>query len=248
MTDRIEPDELARRYADAIGEGRPDESAALLDSSGDVAEAAGAVAAAAHALFQRRDLAAMIAAAEVGVAWCLARASDAGDAEAAREARRRAQAIAFNAAANCWPGWDDAGVVVTDDHVARGLALALRSRDLVRELALGDDRIGTSHWLLGALELAAGRFDSAEAAFARSTSAFASLGADSPEALMAHGYLSLARKLRPDAGEAGARELASAIECLRALEGRKGAFFADQISTADRVFEARSAGHQDAGN
>jgi hypothetical protein len=239
MADGPEADDLARRYADAIAEGRHDEAVARLESSGDVTGAAVAIAPAVQALFRRHDLTGMLAAAELGVTWCVARASGEATAEGARELRQRAQAAAFNAAANCWPGWDDAGIVILDEHIARGLALAVRSRELVLALGFGADRVGTAHWLVGALELAAGRPTSAQAAFVQSASAFDSAQAGSPEGLMAQGYLALARSLDVDARDDATRDLAATIERLRSHGSRKGSFFADQIATAARVFAAR---------
>jgi hypothetical protein len=239
MSDDTDTDELARHYADAICEGRVVDAQAVLDAARGAADPVAAISAAIGALFQRRDPTAMVAAAELGLAWCLARASEAPEAEVARETTRRAQAFAFNAAANCWPGWDDEGVVLGDEQVARGLALATRSRELVLALGLGADRVGTAHWLVGALELAAGRAASAQATFAQAGRAYESLGAGSVEALMAQGYLALARKIQADAQVASSQELAAAIERLRALGSRKGVFFADQIATADRVFSVR---------
>src|SRR5215472_1780190 len=106
--------------------------------------------------------------------------------ESARRYKARARAIAYNAGANCWPGWGDA-VEIEQADIAEGLKLAERSYDLVEELGLGDKAIGTALWLVGALQMAAGHSSTAIAQFLRAEEAFhaAQLPA---QVAMARGY------------------------------------------------------------
>lgn len=93
-------------------------------------------------------------------------AHDSPDPESASRYKGRARAIAYNAGANCWPGWGDA-VEIKPADIAEGLKLAERSYELVGELGLGDKAISTSLWLVGALQMATGRLSTAIAQIGR---------------------------------------------------------------------------------
>jgi hypothetical protein len=173
----------------------------------------------------------MVLAAHVGASWCLGQAALQADAGAATELKRRARAMCFNAAANCWPGWGDEGVIIDDGHVAAGLGLAAMCRALSEELDLRPEAQGTSRWLVGALELARGDVAAAQSAFADAEQAYAAMDEGSAQILMVRGYDALAAK--DDAS------LEEALERLRALGTEDGNFFADQIAKARQVFEGR---------
>jgi len=66
---------------------------------------------------------------------------------------------------------------------AEGLKLAERSLALVEELGLGDKAIGSSLWLVGALEMAAGRLSTAIAQFRRAEEAFEAAQLAEPAAM-----------------------------------------------------------------
>ncbi len=171
----------------------------------------------------------------VGVGLKCASASP--DPESARSYKGRARAIAYNAGANCWPGWGDA-VEIQPADIAEGLKLAERSYELVGELGLGDKAIGTSLWLVGALQMAAGRLSTAIAEFMRAEEAFQAAQLPVPAA-MARGYVALAQKALPESHLRGAESLATILRSLRDMESREAQFFADQLLTADRIFSSR---------
>ena len=164
-------------------------------------------------------------------------ASTSPDSESSRRYKARVRAIAYNAAANCWPGWGDP-VEINSLDIAEGLKLAERSYALVQELGLGDKEIGTALWLVGALQMASGQLSVATAQFVRAEAAFhaAQLPA---QAAMAQGYAALADKILRESDPRGAESLAAMIQSLRGLESREGRFFADQLLTADRIFSSR---------
>jgi hypothetical protein len=157
--------------------------------------------------------------------------------ESASRYKGRARAIAYNAAANCWPGWGDAPEIQPAD-IAEGLKLAERSYELVGELGLGDKAIGTSLWLVGALQLAAGRVSTAIDQFLRAEEAFQAAQLPVP-ATMARGYVALAEKALPESHLRGTQSLATILSSLRGMESREAQFFADQLRTADRIFSSR---------
>jgi hypothetical protein len=159
------------------------------------------------------------------------------DSESASRYKARARAIAYNAGANCWPGWGDA-VEIKSADIAEGLKLAERNYELVEELGLGDRAIGTALWLVGALRMAAGRLSTAIAQFLRAEEAF--LAAQLPaHVALVQGYAALANKALSESHLRGAESLATILLSLRAMESREAQFFADQLITADRIFSSR---------
>lgn len=229
----MDSSELAEKLTAAIRKGAAADAVVLLSLEPDSAAGASAMSAAVTALYRdHRDVANMVLAAHVGATWCLGQAALQVEAGAATELMRRARAMCFNAAANCWPGWADEGAEIDDADVAAGLGLAAMCRALSQELALGPEAQGTSHWLVGALELARGDTVAARAAFAEAARAYAALGAQAPQTAMVRGYDALAAK--------DGVALNEALERLHGLGTDEARFFAEQIRKAGQVFDARS--------
>lgn len=159
------------------------------------------------------------------------------DPESARGYKSSARAIAYNAGANCWPGWGDE-VEITPADIAEGLKLAERSYALAEELGLGDRATGTSLWLIGALQMSAGNVSTAIVRFLKAEDAFGAAKLPAQEA-MARGYAALAARLLPESHLGGAESLEAVLLTLRAMESREAHFFADQLVTADRIFSGR---------
>jgi hypothetical protein len=159
------------------------------------------------------------------------------DSESASWYKARARAIAYNAGANCWPGWGDA-VEIKSADIAEGLKLAERSYELVQELGLADKAIGTALWLVGALQMAAGHLSTATAQFLRAEEAFHAAQLPAHVA-MARGYAALANKALPESHLRGTESLAAILQSLRAMESREAQFFADQLVIADKIFSSR---------
>lgn len=184
---------------------------------------------------EHQDVTNMLVAGEMGLVYCLKKAALETDQKKAWELRKLGQAIAFNTAVNCWPGWGDAGVAIDGAHLTAAIKIAAECLNLTQELALKPRAQGTAHWLIGALELAAGRFGTARAAFEQAERMFLADETASSQALMARGYIALARKADPLSRPEGANALNIALDQLR-LEGSKDAiFFADQIDRADHL-------------
>ena len=182
----------------------------------------------------RKDVTNMIAVAEAGVAFCLDQARRAKDAAHARTLKTTAKTIAFNAGANCWPGWGDDGIAIAPVHIQSGLKLAAVSRELVRELQLGRKQDANGTWLIGALKFADGEPAAALEYFEDVRSSAESCG-DAVGALMAAGYCGLARKAQPATASAGLRELEFALARLNELDLKEAGFFAQQLVVADRI-------------
>ena len=219
-----------------IRSGRVSDAISIIDSHAEPIAIGSALNSVVKKLYREySDVTGMITAGNLGLEYCLRKSAAASDVDKRRELQRLGKTIAFNTAANCWPGWGDPGIIIEATHLNEGLNLAERSRDLVQELALGPREQGTAHWLVGALELAAGRFDAARVAFEQAEQISLTADAMSVHALMARGYIALARKADPQSRPEGINALSEALECLRAEGSKEAVFFADQLVTADRV-------------
>jgi hypothetical protein len=181
------------------------------------------------------DVTDMIVAGNLGLDYCLRKSAAESNEDKIRELKKLGKIIAFNAAANCWPGWGDPGIIIEEAHLSSGIKLASQSRDLVQELGLGPREQGTADWLVGALELAAGRFGAARVAFEQAEQVFLTADAASLYALMARGYIALARKADPQSRTEGMNMLSETLARLRAVGSKDAIFFADQLATADHV-------------
>lgn len=192
-----------------------------------------------HQYNERKDLAGMILTAQAGIHFALAQARqlDASDEKAAAELRGQAKAIAYNLGANCWPGWMDAGIVITATERQIGLDAARLNLRLARELCRPAEPLGHAHWLLGAQLLAAKSFDSAAAEFTAAAEQFAS--AQKPaEQQMARTYEALTRRLQHPTDTSRAAALERSLAALEAIGTDDAKFFADQIRTAEKAFAA----------
>jgi tetratricopeptide (TPR) repeat protein len=215
-----------------------DQAVSVITSCGDPLAAGAAFAALGKILYRdRKDVTAMIALGEAGVAFCLQEAGSAVDAATAATLKKRARGIAYNTAANCWPGWGDDGIRIDKNHLRSGLALAGTCRDLVDELQLGQEALGKADWLIGALKLAAGRADEALEDFERARRAFEA-GGNATGELMARGYVALARKADPISAAVGAGDFATVLQALRNEGSKDSLFFAEQLVVAERILLA----------
>jgi hypothetical protein len=184
----------------------------------------------------RKDVSGMLDCGRAGIARLLAAADQISttDQVAAAQLEDRAKTLAFNVAANCWPGWDDDGIALTTEHIQAGLALAEQSLELVRKLRLGEHREGTSYWLVGALHLALGQNGLAAPVFDRAKAAFDA--AHRPiESLMVSGYRAVADQRDDAKHNRAVREFATILSALESENSDKAKFFARQLRTAERV-------------
>jgi hypothetical protein len=111
------------------------------------------------------DCSALLSTAEAAATEIEGRVGE-GRSAAEREALIAVRRFGFNAAADCWPGWNVPETPPDARILLRALQLAKRSAALVTELSLGGVQEGTGTWLLGAFELALGRHEEAYARFA----------------------------------------------------------------------------------
>ena len=162
--------------------------------------------------------------------------------ETERAALVAAQALTFNAAADCWPGWEIAPdkAAVSRVDLQGGLDLARRSFAMVQRLRSGALREGTAHWMVGAYQLALGQIDDAVSLLSLSVVRYQDARAPGL-AWLARGYIAIAyetaNQSRPDA-------VATFDEVLVAIETggfEDAAEWREQLNIARRVF-TRHAG------
>jgi len=188
---------------------------------------------------KNKDVAGMLALGRVGVDYQLREAERvaADDAALAIKLRTAAKNLAFNVAANCWPGWGDDGVVIDAAQIEAGLQLAKLSLALVQELALGQHQHANAFWLVGALDLAANRTEAAIASFDQARACSLSAG-EQPEVLLADGYRAIALNAAA-IGEEADVPLDEVIAQLQQDGSDKAKFFAGQLRTAARILRDR---------
>jgi hypothetical protein len=184
-------------------------------------------------LYAKKDLPRSVAIGRAGVQFGLAGAARVADPKQVDALRSAAKTIAYNLAANTWPGWDEQGISITAADLAVGRDAARTNLRLARELNKGDIPTSRAHWLLGAHQLAAGDRASARNSFVQA-SRHARAAKELGETLSNDAFAQLCDVL--DAPhDAGAKErLSKTLEALR--REKDGDFFASQVETARRVF------------
>lgn len=140
------------------------------------------------------------------------------------------KAMSYDLASFCWAGWDEPGVVITDEDSVAGAKAAEENLRLAEELERPAIPMSNAWWMVGAYRLQSGHFGEAEGAF----QAFRELTEGDPaRTLLADGYVQIARMFLDQSGD-----LRPACRELRTLGG-DGPAYADQLEAACRVFQQR---------
>jgi hypothetical protein len=189
---------------------------------------------------QRRDVTNMAAMGNAAVRYLLTRSKLAAerDEAAAAKLKTAARKLSYNVAANCWPGWGDEGVAIEPSHIEDGLKLAILSLRLVEELKPGVSQLGSAHWLVGALQLVAGKIDACLLSFGQAREAFASIG-DKAATLLTEGYFAIAIGRAPHLLDDRAKKLDEVIGQLVADGSKQANAFANQLRTAAPILDER---------
>lgn len=155
--------------------------------------------------------------------------------ETQREALIAVKRFTFNAAADCWPGWSVPQSLPDERTLTVALELAQRSRGLVEKMSLGRLQEGTATWLVGAFELALGRYADASSTFAAARDHY--LAANAPGlALLAEGYLAIVQWGSDRAGPQGPQEFEQVCAKIGVGGFRDGPAWIEQLRTAVKVF------------
>ena len=147
--------------------------------------------------------------------------------------------MAYNVAANCWPGWGDEGVVIEAAHIDVGLELAMLSLRLVEELGQGPSSV--RHCPLRSSV----PFNSPPAdwmrPYRRSDRRAKRLRVnrrdDSVRTAAGRLPRAIAHRQAPDQGDHGALGVDEAIDRLVTDGSKQARAFADQLRTAARVLD-----------
>ena len=184
-----------------------------------------------------KDVAASILMARAGMQYALASAAAESDAEKAYALQSKAKGIAYNLAANTWPGWDDPGITIDPTTIAIGMDAARTNLRLGEELNKGPLPLSRAHWAIGAHHMAQGNMAAARDSF--TTAVRYAQEADSrADVLLNQGYSIMTEIVEaPSAKEAQARFEAIKAE-VAPLE--HGEFFVSQLNMGLRVMLERS--------
>jgi hypothetical protein len=204
-------------------------------TSGSLPELVAKYATQVNELRRTGDHAALLAAANTAADEIERRVGENWDNAPEREALLRVQRFTFNAAADCWPGWAEPDRPADTQNLLDALALAQRSAKLVAKLGLGELRDGTGTWLVGAFELALGRYTEAARAFDSARERY--LAAQAPGlALLTQGYTAILREIAGPHAPGGADDLEQVCAKIVAGGFEDGAGWIEQLRTARKVF------------
>jgi hypothetical protein len=184
--------------------------------------------------WKQKNLPAMVAFSQAGIQHCLTEAGNATDNAVARSLRGAAKHLAYNLASFTWPGWNEAGIVITNSDLAVGLEAARLNVRLAEELDRPQKARANALWTLGAQQLAAGDYSQAGETFCRAKS-HAEQADAAALVRMLEGYVLLSQSLAQPAG--GNRPFNSFVESLRADGSQEAKEYADQLSVAMSVFQ-----------
>jgi hypothetical protein len=176
---------------------------------------------------------------QAGITFCLSRAEAlrAEQPERSRELLGLAKAIAYDLGANTWRGWGDEGVVIADADRIAGYDAARLNLRLGLDLERPKDKIALAQWLLGAHEMGAGDFEAALTSFRGSAALQREVG-DEVSARLSDGYEGITRILAGQSTE-GQAQLDAALAFLDADSGDAAKFSAQQLRTAQLIFQSR---------
>lgn len=208
-------------------------------SQGDPRDAQARFSMASRELFNQRKLTEMVWVGRAGVEFALRQAAAAASSDPVLQTEYLANArkYAFNIASNLWPGWGDEAVEPTTADILAAVDLARVHRRLVEAESGAPDLMANARWLMGALRLALGQEQTAHYEFEMAKALFERAG--QPACVwMAEGYQALALQLMGTMAGEGLRRYEAALMELR-KQGDDGEFFADQLTTARRVFLSR---------
>ena len=187
--------------------------------------------------YQKKNVPLMLHMGRAGVHYCLSEAqrSEAEEAETAQELRGYAKMMAFNLSVNCWPAWEDEGIVLTPSEIATGRDLSRLNLRLAEELKRPADKVAAAWWLVGAHQLVDQHPADALESFTKA--AALSQEAKQPDGeWMAKGYAAIAKRTVTATAEEGAQELQLAIDELRKLDTEDSRFYADQLMSVNKFF------------
>ncbi|MBN2381297.1 tetratricopeptide repeat protein [bacterium] len=190
-------------------------------------------------LYNQKSIDTMILVGKTGIDLCLAQAERIKEKEPiqSQRLRRIAQMMAFNLAANTWPGWGEQGITLNSEHQKFGLEMALLDYKMATDMDYPPDKIANSLWIIGAHYLAKAEYAEARSMFEQAKTKAEKAG--QPDfVLMLEGYRNMTDVL--SGSETARSELSRTVNALRQSQGEDALFFADQLETALTIFQKES--------
>ncbi|MHC1947018.1 hypothetical protein IF803_21785 [Bradyrhizobium sp. UFLA06-06] len=155
-----------------------------------------------------------------------------------REVLMMVQRWTFNAAADCWPGWRVSDKPINQDNLLAARELAERSLALVRSLGLAPLREGTGVWMVGAFDLALGRYDDASRLFRDAREQYVAASAPGL-VLLVDGYAAITRQVSRHAADGD--DLDKVCQRIAAGGFEDGDEWIAQLRTALEVFTRQNS-------
>lgn len=144
-----------------------------------------------------------------------------------------AKTIAYNVAANSWPGWGDSGVTIARDEIEAGLSAAEINLSMAIELKKPADKISGAYWLLSALQLALGKFGASVESIEKSLN-YAESFNDETLTAFTRGFKGIIELASGD--NTGAANFDSAEQKLRSIASQNALGYVDQLKRARSIF------------
>jgi hypothetical protein len=187
--------------------------------------------------WQKKALHTVVPVAQAGIEYCLNKTNDlkTENPKKATEMQQTAQVIAFNLASYAWPGWDEQGIVITDDALAAGLKAAKLNVQLVTELNKGPADLSNAYWILGAQMLSAKDHTGARSAFDTAVKHAQKSGNKESE-LMNTGYVAIVDILEGTDTETAQKDFDASVKALKDINSDDANFFAQQLQDVLKVF------------
>lgn len=171
-----------------------------------------------------------------GVDFCLQEAEKyhSTNPNLAEKFKAQAKTIAYNVAANSWPGWGDEGVTIASKDIEAGLQAAQLNLKLAFDLKKPDDKVAAAYWLLSALQLALGQFESGASSIDRSID-FAKKARDRLQEVFSVGFKGLILMASGDS-RLGKPLFEKAVKDLKTIGSDGSNGYAGQLETARLIF------------
>lgn len=170
-----------------------------------------------------------------GVSFCLEQAIKFVDSEPtmANGFKAQAKTIAYNVAANTWPGWGDEGVIISKSETEAGLEAAKLNLKLAEELKKPSDKIAAAYWLLSAMQLALDKFQESIASIDLSN-IYASQAGDKTVLAYNEGFKGLI--FLASGNITGTEPFDSGVRKLKEIGSEDATFYVSQLATGKKIF------------
>ncbi len=147
--------------------------------------------------------------------------------------KRTAKVVAYNLAADLWPGFNE-GIEIGDETLKLGMAAAELNLQLTEDLELPAIARSRGHFIIGAHHVASRDFAAAKHHFESAYRLALPAEENRAEALGMKGYAALTDLLASPGNPGASQELDAIKKELASVE--QGQFFIEQIDTAHRIF------------